>query len=315
MDERQYCVIDGHCDTISELMKRGENLADNNLCVSLPQMKTYKSYIQFFALFVNDTVEAPFQRVNELLTFYQHQLAQFQNELVPVFSAQDFERVLLSGKTGAMLTLENGRVLEGKIENLYFLYEQGARALSLTWNGANELCDGIGVEQGGGLTEFGREVVYTLNRLGMIVDVSHISEQGFWDVINESKHPVMATHSNSKTICGHKRNLTDEQIHALAEQGGVMGLNLYPDFLIEQNSASWQDCICHIKHILSIGGEDCIALGSDFDGFSGPMPQGLNGVQDVVFLLEKLKENGLTAKQIDKIAYKNIQNLTKNTLK
>ncbi|MBE7036892.1 MAG: membrane dipeptidase, partial [Ruminococcaceae bacterium] len=275
MNEKQYCVIDGHCDTVCELMKRGENLEQNDLCVSLLSMKKYKSYIQFFALFVNDETETPFQRVNELLRFYQNQLTQFQKEIVPVRSACDFEAVLSKGQIGAMLTLENGRSLEGNIKNLYFLYEQGARALGLTWNGANELCDGIGVEEGGGLTAFGREVVSTMNELGMIVDVSHISERGFWDVLRESKQPVMATHSNSKTICGHKRNLTDEQIRALSEKGGVMGLNLYPDFLAyDAKTVGWEDCIRHIKQIISVGGEDCIALGSDFDGFPQPMPVG-----------------------------------------
>lgn len=311
----RYNIIDCHCDTLCKLLNEGENLQKSDVCVTLPKMKANKSYLQFFALFVNDKQETPFQRAIDLLTVYKRQLELFQDELMPVLSSRDAETVLASGKIGTMLTMENGRSLEGNIQNLYYFYEQGVRGLGVTWNGANELCDGIGVEAGRGLTFFGREVVSAMNELGMIIDVSHISERGFWDVLEESRWPVMATHSNSRTVCAHNRNLTDEQIRSLAEKGGVMGLNLFPCFLSDAKTAGWEDCARHIKHIISVGGEDCIGLGSDFDGFPKPMPLGINGAGDYEFLFDILKENGLSAQQIEKITYKNVLNLTKNILK
>ncbi len=313
MNAKQYKVIDGHCDTMGELMVQSGNLAECNLRVTLPRLAAYGGYIQFFALWVDDTETSPFAHAERMAKFYDVQVKKFK--LTPVLSACDAETVLNKGQIGALLAVENGNVLEGDIQNLKKIYRWGVRTLTLTWNGTNELCDGIGVENGAGLSVFGRNVVQLMNELGMIVDISHISEKGFWDVMRESKQPVMATHSNSSAICGHKRNLTDEQIHALSEKGGVMGLNLYPAFLSDNKIADWTDCIRHIKHIINVGGEDCLGLGSDFDGFSGDMPHGITGPQDFDFLFEKLKENGLTAQQIEKIAYKNVLDFTKNILK
>ncbi len=313
MNAKQYKVIDGHCDTISELMQTDGDLLNSGLCVTLPGLVAYGGYIQFFALWLDDAEAVPLSHAEQMAKFYHEQIKQFK--LTSVLSACDAENVLKKGQVGALLAVENGNVLEGDIQNLKKIYRWGVRALTLTWNGTNELCDGIGIENGAGLSVFGRNVVQLMNELGMIVDVSHISERGFWDVMRESKQPVMATHSNSRTICGHKRNLTDEQIRALSEKGGVLGLNLYPSFLTEEEIASWTDCIRHIKHIINIGGEDCLGLGSDFDGFSGDMPYGITGPQDFYFLFEKLKENGLTAQQIEKIAYKNVLDFTKNILK
>ncbi len=311
----RYRIIDCHCDTLCELIKQGKELQEGDVCVSLPKMKANTSYLQFFALFVHDNEETPFRRANDLMAVYKRQLQLFQSDLVPVLNSWDAETVITGKKTGAMLTLENGRLLEGNVQNLYYFYEHGARAMGLTWNGANELCDGIGIPNGRGLTAFGREVVSAMNQLGMLVDVSHISEKGFWDVLEESSQPVMATHSNSRSVCRHKRNLTDEQIHALASQGGVIGLNLFPEFLSDGKTAGWEDCARHIRHIISVGGEDCIGLGSDFDGFPKPMPVSINGAEDYGFLFDKLKENGLSAQQIEKITYKNVLNLIKTILK
>jgi membrane dipeptidase len=185
--------------------------------------------------------------------------------------------------------------------------------MTLTWNGENELA--CGVEAGsGGLSAFGKEVVYEMNRLGMLIDVSHLSERAFWDVLSISKAPVMASHSNAKSLCDHKRNLKDEQILAISRMGGVIGLNFYPPFLSNSGVANMEDCIRHIDRILAVGGENCLGLGSDFDGFTEPVTVGLSSSDAYHDLFSELLKRGYPDRVLQKLAYGNFLSLAKKVL-
>lgn len=213
----------------------------------------------------------------------------------------------------AVLTVEEGGVLSGNMHRLEELYERGVRLITLTWN--HENCIGYPVSRkrdvmDRGLKEFGIQTVEQMNALGMIVDVSHLSDGGFWDCIRHSRAPVAATHSNARSLCRHPRNLSDEMLRALGETGGVAGVNFYTAFLRESGKASAEDIASHAAWIIAKGGEDTPALGSDLDGFDVSfLPQGIRGVQDMDRVWEAMKRRGITARQIDKIAYGNAERL------
>ncbi len=297
-----YRILDAHCDTVTELSACGGELYKNSLHLDAVRMREYGAYLQFFAAWVDDAAQTPFADCMACADTFERELAK-NPSIVPVLSARDAQRVFAEGKIGAMLTVENGYALEAKAENLQTLWERGVRAMTITWNGQNELCTGCMAEADTGLTPFGRDVIAEMNRLGMLVDVSHASENGFWDIVRASRTPVFASHSNSFSVYAHPRNLKDEQIRAVAERGGVIGLNLYPAFLSDKQ-VDLTDCVRHIRHIMNVGGEDCIGLGSDFDGVE-MLPQGIRGAQDYEALFACLTHSGFTDGQIEKITYQN----------
>ena len=306
MDNGLYLVADAHCDTIYEIYKQKKQLQKNDLKVSLDKLLTFKHYVQFFALWVDDADETPLKSVMAMLDVFYAELEKNKESLRQIVNASDFQKAFRDKKVGALLTVENGKALMGSCENVKLLYEKGVRGITLTWNGANELGDGALAEKGGGLTDFGREVIFEMNQLGMMVDVSHLSEQGFWDVLHASEFPVMASHSNAFRLTRHPRNLKDEQLSALAACGGVVGLNLYPTFLSADGEAGLEDCVRHLTHMLSVCGENGIALGSDFDGFDGAMPKGIHDAADYGKLFGALKRAGWTETMIQKLAYDNL---------
>ena len=192
-------------------------------------------------------------------------------------------------------------MLEGKLETLEELAENGVKIITLTWNAANEI--GGGVQEPGGLTPFGREVLQKMEELHILPDVSHASEALFWDVLEHTQGPVLATHSNAKALCSHPRNLTDEQFLALKQRGGLVGLNFYPVFLADSGNASAVDILRHAEHFLSLGGEECLAMGSDFDGAA--MPEGITGIESIGSLAEVFARHGYSDTLIDQIFYQN----------
>ena len=210
----------------------------------------------------------------------------------------------------SLLAIEEGGAIDGSLEALRCLYELGVRAMTLTWSNRNDIADGVNEEKsGGGLTVFGRQVVAEMNKLGMLVDVSHIAPAGFWDVIEASTKPIIATHSNVKALCPHPRNLDDAQIKAINENDGLIGITFAGQFLEnDYNDACIESVYRHIDHMLNLmGNDDHIGFGSDFDGISHP-PYNIQGVQDykplVDFLATKYSDS-----TIAKITHQNVLSL------
>jgi membrane dipeptidase len=205
-----------------------------------------------------------------------------------------------SGKAAAVLTIEGGECLDTDVSNVRIMKQLGVLAIGLTWNERNMIADGVGEERTGGrLTNFGVEVVQEMNRAGIIVDVSHLSEAGFWDVMEVSQKPIIASHSNAKAVCNHRRNLTDEQLIALAKNGGVTGMNFAKDF-VAQKDADLAGVIRHIEHICALIGPDHTGLGSDFDGI-GETPKGLEDVTKMPAITKELERLGYCEENIRKI--------------
>lgn len=314
-------IIDMHCDTISELLKKkrtgkGESLLQNTGHVDLERMRKSGYLLQNFALFVNKSVCAdPWQEVCELHQFYEEEISKNKNLIAPVLCFEDIEKNIAAGKMSAMLTVEEGGVCGGETVKLRKLYDIGVRMLTLTWNYPNEL--GYPNRQDGGLTEIGRGFVEEMERLGMIVDVSHLSDKGFYDVLSIAKKPFVASHSNAREVCESPRNLTDDMIRGLSEAGGCMGLNFYAHFLKtvpvgETNLGTIEDVMRHAKHIVNVGGISVLGIGSDFDGID--THEELPGVQNMECLWEALHRVGFTQGQLDKIFYENVLRVYRSTL-
>lgn len=323
--------IDMHCDTLSEIWRgNAQSLECNGLCVDLERLKKAGAKTQFFACFVNaagsgsDVWERAWKNVlgmTELARSSEGEQLHFIREAGEVEGGNPINPVCppvpeqeFSGIKG-ILTVEEGGVLNGKMERLDELYRRGIRLITLTWNyenciGSPNSLDPQVMERG--LKPFGIQVVERMNELGMIIDVSHLSDGGFWDCIRCSRTPIVASHSNARSLCSHPRNLTDEMLRALGNKGGVAGVNFYSAFLREKDGtgesvrAGLEDIVRHMRWMMDQAGEDAVALGTDFDGFeTEALPEKIRGVQDMDLLWEAMRRSGITSRQIDKIAYGN----------
>ncbi|GAA0729689.1 dipeptidase [Clostridium malenominatum] len=314
-------IIDLHCDTIDllEREKSGGDLFKNSFSVDIQKLSQGGSLAQFFALFINKNEHKDVkEKCISLMKRFYFEIDSYKDYIALSRNLEEMYRNKDEGKISAFLTIEEGAVLEGKMDNLYYFFENGVRLITLTWNHPNEIGfpsvkDEYMVK---GLTSFGRDLIGEMNRLGMIVDVSHLSDKGFYDVAEISKAPFVASHSNSRELTPHKRNLTNEMIKILSEKGGVMGINFYNKFLETSGDsymAKVEDMVRHIKHIRNIGGIDCIALGTDFDGIGTPVEiEDFSQMDKLIFALEKER---FSYGEIEKICYKNAERVIKDTLK
>lgn len=310
-------VVDGHVDTVLDLVAGRRSLGERSRYgqADLPRLLEGGVKVQIFAHFI----EPPYKpdralpRCLELLdAFYREAELNIANMTVVTDYAQIMETVN-AGKLAALIGIEGGEALTGRLEVLRMLYRLGVRVIGLTWNERNDIADGIDVyPSAGGLTKFGRKVIREMNRLGMIIDVSHLAEPGFWDVLAETEHPVVASHSNARAICDHLRNLSDEQIKGLAANGGVLGINFCPAF-VDSRRATIDRVIDHIDHVLDLVGDDHIGIGSDFDGI-GDAPEGLEDVSRLPCLTEKLLQRGYKEKTIKKILGENFMRVFQEVL-
>lgn len=320
-------VVDMHCDTIGEIWKAEKagktmSLRSNGLHIDLEKMKKGDYLLQNFAMFVFLGRERdPLENVLEMIDVYYRQLEQNKDVIAPVFSYSDIEKNAAEGKMSALLTIEEGAVCKGNPFVLRNLYRQGVRMLTLTWNFENEIgypntivkADDYDPSRKYGLKPQGVELVREMNRLGMIVDVSHLGDDGFWDVVKYSDKPFVASHSNSRSLCGHTRNLTDDMIRALADKGGVTGINFCGDFLNPNGKSRVADMVRHMKHIVNVGGIGVLGLGTDYDGIDGDLE--LYDCSRMPLLAEEMEKQGFKAGEIEAIFHGNVLNLYREVLK
>ncbi|MBE6008138.1 MAG: membrane dipeptidase [Lachnospiraceae bacterium] len=309
----KYHLFDAHCDTLVKAYEENKILFKNDLHIDFERLMKYDSPLQFFAMWIDKKYFSnAFDRTNKYIDFFESQIAENKNIVSKVHTYEDYINNKKNGRISAFLAIEGGEAIEDKIENLVSLYNRGVRAMTLTWNYANLIADGTGVEEPKGLTEFGREVVCTMNKLGMIVDVSHLADKSFWDVCEEAKKPFIATHSNARSICSHKRNLTDKQLKTLADKGGVTGLNIYSKFISDNEYCDISDVLKHVDHILNVAGEDVLGIGCDLDGIE-TMPEGFSGVESLEYLLNTISDK-YGERIAEKIAFKNFSRVLNDTL-
>ncbi|MEW9124048.1 MAG: dipeptidase [Thermotaleaceae bacterium] len=309
--------IDFHCDTILHLMKDKENLGlkSNPFCVDIEKLRQSNSLAQFFALYVDyQDKEGVMDTCLEMLDKFYMELEENREEIAIARNYIELMENNKKGKLSAFLTIEEGGAVKGSLYHLRNFYRLGVRLITLTWNYPNEIGfpNSYPEFQQKGLTEFGKEMIYEMNRLGMLIDVSHLSDGGFFDVAALSEKPFIASHSNARATTKHTRNLTDEMIRLLAEKGGVMGINFEKEFLGNEPMSRVEDMIHHIKHIRDVGGIDVLAIGSDFDGTSPELEIG--NIGELEKLVSGLKKNHFTEAEIEKICYKNALRIIREVL-
>jgi len=224
-------LVDAHCDTITKIMDDGTGLLNNKCHLDLQRLKTDNNihWVQFFAAFINPQYGQAYalKRALEIIDKIYEEANLNKHMMMICRNYNDIKRAIKNNLVAAIISIEGGEALQGDLSVLRCLYRLGVRSICLTWNNRNEIADGVSDDiTGGGLTNFGRKVVKEMNSLGMLIDVSHISEKGFWDIIETTQSPIIASHSNAKKICNHQRNLTDEQILAMKNNGGVIRINL-----------------------------------------------------------------------------------------
>lgn len=305
---------DGHCDTIVRLWEKNQELFSNDGHIDIVRLNKFSAPLQFFAIWLDSKYHPiSMRQAMKYIEFYYSQLQKNSRVIGHINSFTDVIKNRLENKISALLALEGGEALEGEISAIHTYYRLGVRSITLTWNHRNRLADGVAEEESrGGLTRFGRQVIEEMEELGMLVDVSHLSESGFSDVVKFAKKPFIASHSNARAICDVPRNLKDNQLLKIAEKGGVVGLNLYSPFIVKYGQGEIDDILSHIQHMLSVMGEDFIALGTDFDGIHST-PKEISGVQDMDLLFISI-ENEFGKVVAEKIFSENLLRVLKEVL-
>jgi len=289
--------IDLHCDTIAQL-KENQNLKSNDLMVDLEKMRKGGGGTSLFALFVYlEEGKSPWENAVQLHNRFLSEIENNKDLIQQIITKEDYIKKQKNGKLGAILSTEEGGILEGKLERIEILKKWGVRSFTLTWNFENELAYPNG--QTGKLKDKGFKAIEMLEEANILVDISHLNDEGISDVINNAKKPFIASHSNARSICDHTRNLNDSQIKALASKGGVMGLNLYPGFVSKSNVTNFENLTEMVKYTLKIGGEDVLALGTDFDGIHGDIEP--SNISKLPLLANHLNKEGIPVRVLEKM--------------
>lgn len=322
--------IDLHCDTLMQafLLQKRDIYSMPEAMVDLERLQKGNVSAQFFAIFLpppdarqmtGQPMPSDDEYIKTLLSVLHENIEKYPEILGLARSFGEFEENQKRGRISAFLTIEDGRCIDGSLDKLEEYYRQGIRLISLTWNFPNCLgypnsTDVQTMQKG--LTPFGKETVARMNDLGMLVDVSHLSDGGFQDVADICRGPFVASHSDCRALVNHPRNLTDAMIRVLADKGGVAGVNFAPDFLNaagDRKISRVQDIVAHICHLIDCGGEECAALGTDFDGITGTFEIGSPDKTDLLF--DALKAQGISERQIELVAYKNALRVIRDVLK
>lgn len=309
-------IADMHCDTLIEGWRKPErSFYDGDTSINLKLLSEHGSLVQFFAIYLSRNemkTMKPYDILKGVYGYYQKQMEQYKDLIRPVFSAADILKNREEGRLSALLTVEDGVFMddeetgEGHIERIQEVYDMGVRLITLLWNFENAAgypSSDKTAEHLRGLKPFGIEAVEKMNQLGMIIDVSHMSEGGFYDVARYSKAPFIASHSCARSLCSHRRNLTDDQLKTIGNAGGIAGVNFYGAFLMDGEEAPKIDWI--VKHLLYMkdkAGIDAIGFGSDFDGIddNGELVD-YSGFTPLLARMEK----HFTDDEIDKITHLN----------
>ncbi len=314
-------VVDTHCDTLKCLSPSFTNARDSMWSdrsstglggrstvghVDIPRLKEGGVDCQVFAISSLRERNPPYalRTALHMLDLFYAECHKNEATITPATTHQEILSIVQQGKTAALLSIEGADVLEGEVGVLRMFYRLGVRMVGLVHSLRNQLADGVtDARTRGGLSAFGVEVVEELHRLGVLIDVSHLNDAGFWDLLDVSTQPIVASHSNSRAVCAHARNLTDDQIGALADRKGVMGINFAPSF-VHPTRADVARVVDHIDQIVELVGADYVGLGSDFDGIRST-PLGLEDVSKLPNVTQELVRRGYPETEIRKILGEN----------
>ena len=304
-------LFDGHCDTVFQCLHGGGGFARNHCHLDLERAGTYRRYAQFFALYgqPEDFAGTALEGITHQEIFrrgaalFQREMEANAEKIIHCRSGGEANRAFSAGKAAAFLSVEGAELLGCSLEGLEQARDLGVRAVTLTWNHANALSGTNCEQRERGLSSQGKAFVRRAEELGVLVDVSHLSDPGFWDVAETLSGPFLASHSNSRQVFSHERNLTDGQFTAIIDHGGVAGLNLYAEFI--GGVRDLEAAIAHLEHWLELGGERNISLGGDLDGCSA-LIAGITGIQDYRRLYEVLLRRGHSEALVRDLFFNNL---------
>ncbi len=309
-------VVNSHLDTILRVVNEELDIreATGVWHVDVPRIKAGGVDLLVFAIYLESQYlpDRARERTEQLLTAIK-KLVESSSDLELVLDPEDFERIKAEGKIGIMIAIEGADGITS-VEDVHKFYREGVRMISFTWNYGNQLADGVKEEKPGGLTELGKACLAAMNELGVIVDVSHLAEPGFWDVIKYSSAPIIASHSNARALASHPRNLTDEQLLAIKDKGGMVGLCYEPWFLKDGGQGvTIADIVKHYSYISDLIGSDRVGLGTDFDGI-GNVPAGMEDIAKTPELTKALLTEGVSAEDVRLVMGENFLRLFKQIM-
>lgn len=316
---KKAIVVDTHNDTFQDMMagpvphaleyslRRTLGIRSDQGQIDLPRIQEGGVDCLIFAMVVSRGIYRGrrLRRLLQMLDVFYSEVEENSDKIALATTYREVMNTVKKGKVAAILSIEGGEALEGELGVLRMVYKLGVRSMTLTHFARNELGDGSRDDSGSHLTDFGVAVVEEMNKLGMVVDVSHLNETGFWDVMKKTKSPLIASHSNCKALCNYHRNLTDEQIEALAKNGGVINLSYCAGFIKEGvtaqtlNKVGINDWLDHLDHVVDLVGANHVGLGSDFDGGCG-FP-GMDDITKVPNITRGLVARGYSDKDVEKI--------------
>ena len=306
---RHALVVDTHCDTLMKFMPPNERKQQPRRLgersdqghIDLPRLVEGGVDCQTFAIYTGEHENEPWALRTALqMVDLLDRECKASEGIVQVRSYDEILAANSAGKVAALLAIEGAEPLMGDLGILRIFHKLGVRMLSFTWNWRTPFADGLSAKRAESkLTDLGVKALREVERLGIVYDVSHLSDSCFWDVVDLKKGPFIASHSNCRAICDHQRNLTDDMIRALADHGGVMGMNFAPAF-VDKNRATVERLVDHIDHIVELVGVDYVGLGSDFDGI-GSTPEGLEDVTKMPNITRELVRRGYSDEDIEKI--------------
>ncbi len=308
-------IADAHCDTLSGLLDNNEKFTSNSLQIDKSKLLDggFESYLQFYAVFVHPSLdyEDGWQKTEAMIDLYNRIVD--EGHIKAVKGLSDLKETGLMGLLsieGMYFTGKNKRIVET-------LYDKGVRCMSLTWNPDNQYAGGITGEKSGGLTKEGRRVVADAFEKGILLDVSHISDKGFYEIAeiaDSFNKPFVATHSNARNICHHLRNLDNDMLEVIAKTDGFTGINMYSCFLSDNCEADIEDVVAHIDYICGIVGAEHVSLGSDFDGIDRDK-SAIEGPWEMPDIIDRLLSMNYNEDDVRKIAYGNIERVLSRILK
>ncbi|MGI6166545.1 MAG: dipeptidase [Eubacteriales bacterium] len=309
-------LIDLHCDTANRIHRKNAILAKNDFHISLDKVTKYDNYAQFTAFYIESRLsdEEGYLKFYEMYGYFSAELAENKERIAKITDGRELTAVWESDRAAAVFSVEDARILAGDISRLDTLYRKGVRSLVLLWGG--ETIIGGSHNTDVGLTDFGRRVMLRCFELGIIPDVSHASERSADEMIEIARtcsKPVIASHSNSYAVYPHSRNLRDRHFSAIRELGGLAGISLCRSHLAPGKGANADDVLRHIEHYLSLGGEDTVALGCDFDG--ADLPDGIRDITYLDVIADRLAKAGYSDEIIEKIFWKNAKRFIEENIR